>query len=124
MASVKIMNRRFFYSDIHARGEIPSYAHIFKNPYVKASDWGWQIDRVEKDGAIHDPYRVSYLREHIAQMKLAVDVVDLVGYTPWGIIDIISFETGEMEKRYGSIHVDKDSFDWYKNVIATNSEEL
>ena len=63
--------------------------------------------------------------------------MDLIGYTPWGIIDIVSFTTGEMKKRYGMIYVDrdnegngsmkrykKDSFAWYKNVIETNGEEL
>ena len=72
-------------------------------------------------------------------MKKAVDEdgVDLLGYTPWGVIDIVSFGTGEMEKRYGFIHVDKDnqgqgtlkrtkkkSFEWYKKVISSNGEIL
>ena len=65
------------------------------------------------------------------------DGVDLMGYTPWGIIDLVSFTTGEMKKRYGMIYVDrnndgsgtmkrmkKQSFDWYKEVIATNGEDL
>jgi 6-phospho-beta-glucosidase len=139
-----------------------------ENPYLKASDWGWQIDpeglrftlnelydryqiplmvvenglgandTVEKDGSIHDEYRISYLREHIKAMKDAVaDGVDLLGYTPWGCIDITSASTGEMKKRYGFIYVDsddfgkgtfnrlrKDSFYWYKKVIASNGEEL
>lgn len=218
MASVKVMNRRFFYSDVHARGELPSYilnywrdknfnieysqeeledlkqgtvdyigfsyymstvtttqtevdgydvpdfpkAKIVNNPYVKASDWGWQIDpvglrytlnvvyeryglplfivengfgaydKIEEDGSIQDDYRIDYLTKHIEQMALAVekDGVDLIGYTPWGIIDIVSFGTGELEKRYGFIHVDKDnqgngslkrtkkkSFYWYQDLI-------
>lgn len=139
-----------------------------KNPYLKASDWGWQIDpkglrytlneiydryeiplmvvenglgaydKLEEDGSIHDSYRIEYLREHITQMKEAVkDGVNLWGYTPWGCIDLVSASTGEMAKRYGMIYVDKyddgtgtlkrfrkDSFAWYKNVIATNGEEL
>ena len=72
-------------------------------------------------------------------MEKAVDYdgVDLLGYTPWGIIDLVSFTTGEMKKRYGMIYVDrnndgsgtmkrmkKQSFDWYKEVIATNGEDL
>ena len=72
-------------------------------------------------------------------MKLAVeeDGVDLMGYTPWGCIDLVSAGTGEMEKRYGFIYVDKDnqgngtlersrkdSFAWYQKVIATNGEDL
>lgn len=140
----------------------------FKNPYLKANDWGWQIDPeglryvlnhvydrykipmmvvenglgavdiVEKDGKINDDYRIKFLREHIEQMKEAVvDGVELIGYTPWGCIDIVSASTGEMKKRYGFIYVDKDndgkgtlnrrkkkSFNWYQQVIATNGEEI
>jgi len=57
-------------------------------------------DKVEEDGSIHDPYRVEYLRKHIKAMKDAVDQdgVDLMGYTPWGCIDLVSASTGEMEK--------------------------
>ncbi|PAD21177.1 6-phospho-beta-glucosidase BglA [Terribacillus saccharophilus] len=97
------------------------------------------VDTVEEDGSIHDPQRIDYLRSHIEELVKAVnyDGVDLLGYTPWGIIDIVSFTTGEMKKRYGMIHVDrdnegngsmkrskKDSFEWYKNVIRSNGEEL
>ncbi len=95
-------------------------------------------DEIEADGSIQDDYRIDYLRKHIAEMKLAVeDGVDLMGYTPWGCIDLVSASTGEMAKRYGFIYVEKyddgtgtlarrkkKSFDWYKNVIATNGEEL
>ncbi|WP_160691277.1 6-phospho-beta-glucosidase [Clostridium sp. C2-6-12] len=140
-----------------------------KNPYLKASEWGWQIDPVglrlslnnlynryqiplfivenglgavdtiEEDGSINDNYRIEYLKQHIEEMKKAViiDGVDLIGYTPWGCIDLISAGTGEMKKRYGFIYVDKDnegngtlerfkkkSFYWYKKVIATNGEDL
>lgn len=96
------------------------------------------FDKVNEDGSIHDDYRIDYLRKHIEQMKEAVkDGVDLMGYTAWGPIDLISMSTSEMSKRYGFIYVDqdddgngtlnrskKDSFDWYKQVIATNGEEL
>lgn len=138
------------------------------NPYLKTSEWGWQIDpkglryslneiydryqipvmvvenglgamdKLEKDGSIHDHYRIEYLRAHIEQMQEALmDGVDLIGYTPWGCIDLISASTGEMSKRYGFIYVDKyddgtgdlrrrkkDSFYWYQNVIKTNGVEL
>lgn len=225
IASVKANERRFFYSDVHVRGEIPTYtekyweqkgltinisekerqilrqgtvdyigfsyymsgtittlpdvegrqtedipsAKLVKNPYITASDWGWPIDPVglryvlntvyqrydlplfivengfgaydqlTDSNEIHDDYRINYLREHIEQMKKAVveDGVPLIGYTPWGIIDIVSFGTGEMEKRYGMIYVDKDnngkgtlqrlkkdSFAWYQQVIETNGEQL
>ncbi|WP_349668337.1 glycoside hydrolase family 1 protein [Lacrimispora sp.] len=139
-----------------------------KNPYLEASDWGWQIDpkglrytlnelygryeiplmvvenglgaydKKEEDGSIQDDYRISYLKKHIEQMREAVaDGVDLMGYTPWGCIDLVSASTGEMAKRYGFIYVEKyddgtgdlsrkkkKSFDWYKNVIETNGEVL
>ncbi|MFV0395361.1 MAG: glycoside hydrolase family 1 protein [Coprobacillaceae bacterium] len=138
------------------------------NPYLKASDWGWQIDpkglrytlneiydryqiplmvvenglgaydEKEADGSINDEYRIDYLRQHIAQMHEAVlDGVDLIAYTPWGCIDLVSASTGEMAKRYGFIYVEKyddgtgdfsrrkkKSFDWYKKVISSNGEEL
>ena len=88
-----------------------------------------------EDGSIHDPYRIAYLKEHIREMIKAVeeDDVDLMGYTPWGCIDLVSAGTGEMRKRYGFIYVDKhddgtgtlarsrkDSFFWYKKVIESN----
>jgi len=97
------------------------------------------IDTVEEDGAIHDQGRIQYLKSHIEALEKAVtyDGVELMGYTPWGIIDIVSFTTGVMKKRYGMIYVDrdnegkgpmkrykKDSFAWYKQVIETNGEEL
>ena len=140
-----------------------------KNPYLKASDWGWAIDpvglritmnslydryqkplfivenglgavdKVEADGSIHDTYRIDYLRAHIEQMEKAIneDGLPLLGYTTWGPIDLVSASTGEMKKRYGFIYVDKDnegkgtlarsrkdSFYWYKKVIASDGEDL
>lgn len=227
LAAAKVMERRFFYSDIHARGEIPTYAlhdwarkgykieydktelkalkevtvdyigfsyymsstvttldeaniagdsipdypnaKIVKNPYVTASQWGWQTDpvglryvlntvyqrynlplfivengfgaydKLTDDGQIHDTYRIAYLKAHIQEMKKAIleDGVPVIGYTPWGIIDLVSFGTGEMEKRYGMIYVDKDnagkgtldrcikdSFVWYQKVIESNGDKL
>ena len=139
-----------------------------KNPYLKATDWGWQIDPkglrwtlneiynryqiplmvvengmgakdvLEADGSIHDAYRIDYLKQHIEQMAEAIDDgVELVGYTPWGCIDLVSATTGEMAKRYGFIYVAKyddgtgdlsrirkDSFYWYKKVIASSGRDL
>jgi 6-phospho-beta-glucosidase len=95
-------------------------------------------DKKEEDGSIQDDYRISYLKKHIEQMREAVaDGVDLMGYTPWGCIDLVSASTGEMAKRYGFIYVEKyddgtgdlsrkkkKSFEWYKKVIETNGEVL
>ncbi len=95
-------------------------------------------DKVEEDGSIHDDYRVDYLRKHIIQMREAIeDGVDVMGYTTWGPIDLVSDSTSEMSKRYGFIYVDKDdygkgslkrlkkdSFFWYKDVIESNGERL
>lgn len=140
-----------------------------KNPYLEASEWGWQIDPLglratmnqmydryqkplfivenglgavdvpDENGYVVDDYRIAYLREHIKAMKDAVEIdgVDLLGYTSWGCIDLVSAGTGEMKKRYGFIYVDRDnegngtlkrtpkkSFNWYKQVIASNGEKL
>ena len=93
------------------------------------------VDKLEENGKVHDNERINYLTEHIKEVQKAVDYdgVELLGYTPWGIIDLVSFTTGEMKKRYGMIYVDrdnegngtmkrykKDSFVWYKKVIETN----
>ena len=97
------------------------------------------LDTVEPDGSIHDTYRIAYLQDHISALRNAVliDHVELMGYCPWSCIDLISAGTGEMRKRYGFIYVDKhddgtgtlkrskkDSFYWYKRVIATNGKDL
>ena len=139
-----------------------------KNPYLEASEWGWQIDpdglrfalnemydryqiplmvvenglgaldEKDENGEVHDSYRIDYLRKHVAAMREAVkDGVDLRAYTWWGPIDLVSHGTGEMRKRYGFIFVDKyddgtgdysrskkDSFAYYKKVIASNGEDL
>ncbi|BDR56805.1 glycoside hydrolase family 1 protein [Xylocopilactobacillus apis] len=95
-------------------------------------------DKMTLDHKVHDTYRIAYLRKHIEQMREAIkDGVKLMGYTTWGPIDLISFSTSEMSKRYGFIYVDqddegngslkrykKDSFYWYKKVIASNGEDL
>ena len=154
-------------SEIKTVGSATQYS--IKNPYVKASDWGWQIDpvglryslnvmyeryekpmfivengfgaidKLEEDHTCDDSYRIDYLKAHIIEMKKAVELdgVDLMGYTPWGCIDVVSFTTGELRKRYGFIYVDlnddgtgsgnrykKKSFGWYQKVIASNGEEL
>lgn len=96
-------------------------------------------DTIASDGSIQDDYRIDYLRRHIEEMIKAVDLdgVELIGYTAWGWIDLVSASTGEMQKRYGFVYVDKDnnglgslkripkkSFYWYKNVIQSNGENL
>lgn len=134
------------------------------NPFLKSSDWGWQIDakglryllnelygryripmmivenglgaadQIEADGTINDDYRIDYFKEHIEQIGEAIkDGVEVVAYTAWGCIDLVSLSTGEMKKRYGLIYVDKNndgsgsleryrkkSFYWYKDLIEKN----
>ena len=96
------------------------------------------VDKISSDGKIHDDYRIDYLKQHIEAMGRAIaDGVDLIGYTTWGCIDLVSAGTGQMSKRYGFIYVDrddkgngtldrmpKDSFYWYKKVIAYNGQDL
>ncbi len=143
-----------------------------KNPYLKASQWGWQIDPqglrytlnklydryqlplfIVENGlgavdtlvtlengekTVEDDYRIDYLRQHLKEAAKAIeDGVDLMGYTPWGCIDLVSASTAQMSKRYGYIYVDrnddgsgtlqryrKKSFYWYQKVIETNGESL
>lgn len=142
-----------------------------KNPYLKESEWGWQIDpqglryicnyfydRYEKPlfivenglGAIDelveingiktviDDYRIKYLNDHLVELGKAIDDgVEVMGYTSWGCIDLVSASTAELKKRYGFIYVDrnndgtgslerykKKSFYWYKEVIKTNGKIL
>lgn len=139
-----------------------------RNPFLEASDWGWEIDSVglrialnqlydryekplfivenglgavdkpDENHYIADDYRINYLRQHIEAMAEAIeDGVELMGYTPWGCIDLVSMSTGEMSKRYGLIYVDLDdkisgtgnryrkkSFHWYQKVIRTNGEDI
>lgn len=137
------------------------------NPYLEATDWGWQIDPmglryvlneitdlfhkpifvVENgigcheepvDGVIEDDYRIDYLRGHLLAVREAIDDgCDVIGYTYWGPIDIVSAGTAQMEKRYGFVYVDKDdtgagtlerskkkSFEFYQDVIRTNGANL
>ncbi len=110
----------------------------YKKPLIIVENGMGAVDKVENDGSIHDEYRINYFREHFKQMKEAVDAgVELFGYTSWAPIDLISAGTSQMSKRYGFIYVDqddegngtltrskKDSFYWYKKVIASNGEDL
>lgn len=139
-----------------------------RNPYLEQTEWGWHIDSVGlryslnqmydryklplfvaenglgyndvlEDDEIHDSYRITYVKEHLKQLMLAIneDGVDCFGYTYWGCIDCIAGSTSQMKKRYGFIYVDqddygngtgkrikKDSFDWYKEVIRSKGENL
>lgn len=139
-----------------------------KNPYLKASEWGWPldpdglryslnqiyaryqipimvvenglgaVDKLTNDMKVHDDYRIDYLRSHIHSMAEAVDEgVDLIGYTSWSFIDLVSASTGEMSKRYGLVYIDKqddgtgtfnrlkkDSYYWYQKVIKSNGKDL
>lgn len=95
-------------------------------------------DEINAQGEIIDDYRISYLREHIHAMGEAIrDGIPVIGYTSWGCIDLVSASTGEMSKRYGFVYVDRDdsgngtldrkrkqSFWWYKKVIASNGGDL
>ncbi|MCR5526314.1 MAG: glycoside hydrolase family 1 protein [Lachnospiraceae bacterium] len=144
-----------------------NYAAGVRNEYLTYSDWGWALDptglqiSLEKiydryrrpimvvenglgafdeveDGKVHDDYRIDYYIPHIEAMSKAIDNgVDLIGYTTWGCVDVVSAGTGEMRKRYGFIYVDKhddgtgdmhrfikDSGYWYKKVIESNGADL
>lgn len=122
---------RFTLNELQSR-----YPHT---PLMVVENGMGMIDKKEDDGSVHDSYRIDYLRDHIKAMKDAVEIdgVNLIGYTTWGCIDLVSAGTGEMYKRYGFIYVDrnddgtgdfgrskKDSFFWYKKVCESNGEDL
>ena len=153
--------------DQQSNQTFPGFAKSVDNPNLVKTEFGWEIDPIgfratvremysryrlpllvtenglgaydtlTEDGKIHDNYRIEYLRQHIAQIQLAIsDGVDMLGYNPWSAIDLISTHEG-IRKRYGFIYVDrtdeevgslkryrKDSFFWYKKVIATNGQDL
>lgn len=138
------------------------------NPYLKASEWGWQIDpigiryllnllyeryqkplfivenglgakdKLEANNTINDDYRINYMNDHLVQIREAInDGVEVMGYTSWGPIDLISASKAEVTKRYGFIYVDlnqdgtgtlnrykKKSFYWYQSVISSKGENL
>lgn len=148
-----------------ARGNILS---MVPNPHLASSEWGWQIDPVglrtllnvlwdryqkplfivenglgakdkpDAEGVVQDDYRISYLNDHLVQVREAIDDgVEVMGYTSWGPIDLVSASKAELSKRYGFIYVDRDdsgkgtlarsrkkSFYWYKEVIATKGASL
>ncbi|WP_031525062.1 glycoside hydrolase family 1 protein [Siccibacter colletis] len=111
-------------------------ADRYRKPLFIVENGYGGVDEIAPDGTINDEERIAYGRQHIIEMAEAVaDGCDIMGYTWWGPIDIVSAGTGEMKKRYGFIYVDKDndgngnlarrkkrSFDWYKQVIASNGE--
>ncbi len=120
---------RFMLNDLYDRYQIPLF--IVENGLG-------QFDEVGEDGIVHDSYRIDYVRSHVKAMRDAIeDGVDLMGYTYWGPIDIVSAGTGEMAKRYGFIYVDKDdegdgtlartrkdSFFWYQKLLAANGANI
>ncbi|WP_285110253.1 glycoside hydrolase family 1 protein [Pediococcus sp. AC40] len=95
-------------------------------------------DKISDDGKIYDSYRIEYLKDHLKVIDEAIkDGCEIIGYTWWGPIDIVSAGTGEMKKRYGFIYVDKDnngngtlkrmkkeSYNVYKEIISTNGKSL
>jgi len=109
----------------------------YRLPLIVTENGLGAYDTLTEDGKIHDAYRIEYLRKHLEQIQLAItDGVEMMGYCPWSAIDLISTHEGAV-KRYGFIYVDreefdlkslaryrKDSFFWYKDVIASNGEKL
>ena len=111
----------------------------YEKPMMIVENGLGALDVLNEDGTVHDDYRIDYLKKHVKAMKDAIEIdhVDLIGYTTWGCIDLVSAGTGEMRKRYGFIYVDidddlkgsgkryrKDSFYWYKKCIASDGEDL
>ena len=113
----------------------------YRLPLIITENGYGRPDTLEADGTVHDQYRIEHLRETIRQMKLGIEEgAMLFGYCPWSAIDLVSTREG-ITKRYGFVYVDrdeddekaktapmkryrKDSFYWYKKVIASNGEDL
>lgn len=95
-------------------------------------------DQVEADGSINDDYRIQYINDHLVQVREAIaDGVEVMGYTSWGPIDLVSASKAEFSKRYGFIYVDcddqgkgtlerrrKKSFYWYADIIKNHGATL
>ena len=120
---------RYLLNDLYDRWQLPLM--IVEN--------GLGAKDTVEDGKVHDAYRIAYLREHIKALEATIseDNVSVMGYMPWSALDLIALSTGNVEKRYGFIYVDvdnegngsydripKDSFAWYKKVIATNGKDM
>ena len=127
-AQIDPMGLRIVLNDYYARCRVPMI--------ITENGLGMP-DTLEADGSVHDPYRIDYLRQHIQACELALgDGVPLMGYSPWSAVDLLSSHQG-FRKRYGFVYVDqndqqsgsldryrKDSFHWYKKVIASNGSDL
>ena len=110
----------------------------YRLPMIVTENGLGAYDQVEEDGSIHDTYRIDYHRSHIKSlMKAREEGVNIFGYTSWAPIDLVSFTTGQMDKRYGFIYVDmddegkgdlhrskKDSFYWYQKCIKSDGKDL
>lgn len=123
---------RFILNQFYDRWQLPLF--------IVENGLGAKDILVEKDGemTVEDDYRINYLNAHLVQVAEAIkDGVEVLGYTAWGCIDLVSNTSNQMSKRYGFIYVDRDddgngtmkrykkkSFNWYKNVIATNGGSL
>lgn len=116
------------------------YDRYQKPLFIVENGLGARDELIEKDGVltVEDDYRIEYMREHLLQVEEAIkDGVEVMGYTSWGCIDLVSASTAQMSKRYGFIYVDrnddgsgsmaryrKKSFYWYRDVIASNGASL
>ena len=113
------------------------YWNRYHLPLIITENGLGTADTVSEDGKIHDSYRIDYMRRHIQAIGQAIsDGVEMMGYCPWSVIDLLSSHQG-FRKRYGLVYVNrgeqelmdlrripKDSFYWYKNVIASNGETI
>ena len=120
------------------RTKLNLYWDRYQVPIMIAENGIGAVDKPDQQGKIADDYRIAYLQAHVEQLKEAIkDGVKVMGYYPWGPIDIVSCSSSEMAKRYGFIYVDLDnygrgsgrrslkkSYYWYQQVIASNGEQL
>ena len=113
------------------------YWNRYRLPLIITENGLGTADELTEDGKIHDDYRIDYMKKHVEAIGAAIeDGVQMMGYCPWSVIDLLSSHQG-FRKRYGLVYVNrsdmdlkdlarirKDSFFWYQNVIRTNGKEL
>ncbi|WP_462412589.1 glycoside hydrolase family 1 protein [Neobacillus sp. Marseille-QA0830] len=109
------------------------YYQKYRLPLIITENGLGTADELTEDGQVHDDYRIDYLKSHIAACNDAIaDGVELFGYCPWSVMDLLSSHQG-FKKRYGFVYINredhdlkdlrrikKDSFYWYQDVIKNN----
>jgi beta-glucosidase len=101
----------------------------YGNPKVFITENGCAApDKLNEDGTVKDWQRVDYLRSHLSAAHTSIqEGANLAGYFHWSLMDNFEWAQG-YSQRFGMVWIDyptqqripKDSFQWYRAVIARN----